>query len=149
MSIICCLFMMPIEIGRYIHDFLRPTKKELGDYTLNNHYKTICLTPDPVVTYTFIPNPDTPVKYVVHLHILHFLTIEKICDKRTITFQYRWTMLYHPNHTFSIPLYDGMLHSSMTCHHPHPLIHYRKYYSNEMSYEYFLTHEQKGIYFKE
>jgi hypothetical protein len=143
--------MMPEELGRYIQNFLRPTKKELGDYKLRHHYKTICLTPDPTVTYTFIPNPAISIKYVVHLHILHFLTIEKICngERTTVMFQYRWTILRHPNHTFSIPFYDGMLHSSMTCSNPHPLLHYYNYYSSTMTYEYFLTNEQKSLFFKE
>lgn len=142
---------VPLEVGRYIQDFLRPTDKELGTYRLGQHYKSISLSPDPYITYTFIPNPAIPVVYIIHLHILYFITIEKVCDgdQTCVSFHYKWTLLYHPNRTFSIPLYDGTaLHSSMSCTHPHPWVHYQTYYANQMTYEQFLTNEEKGIQYK-
>jgi|LauGreDrversion4_2_1035121.scaffolds.fasta_scaffold02425_14 hypothetical protein len=142
---------MPPDLGRYIQDFLRPTEKELGTYRIGQHYKTLSLTPSPTTTYTFIPNPAVPIVYIIHLHILYFVTIEQVYngDQICVSFHYKWTIMHHPNRTFSIPLYDGtVLHSSMSCTRPHPLEHYQTYYSNQMSYERFLTGEDKGIHYK-
>jgi hypothetical protein len=148
----CSIIMnLPLEVSKYIQDFLRPTKKDLGTFLLKHHYKTLCLRTDRFVTYTFIPDPTKNIKYMMHLHVLYFITIEKICNgKQTaVSFHYKWTIQYHPNRTFTIPLYDGiLLHSSMSCSNPHPLIHYNTYYSDVMSYEYFLTRETKGNCYK-
>lgn len=142
---------LPIEVGRYIQNFLRPTNKELGHRRIRLHYKSISLHPDPYQTYTLVPNPHVDVYYLLRLHILYFVSIEMFRDGKPVSIlcHYKWTLFHHPNRSVSIQMYDGMLHSSMICMNPHPLTHYRTYYSKQMSYEYFLTGESNGLVFKQ
>jgi hypothetical protein len=142
---------MPLELSKYIQTFLRPTEKELGRRRLRLHYKLISLHPDPHQTYILIPNPQINVYYRLRLHILYFVSIEMFCDDEPVSIlhHYKWSVIHHRNRSFSIQMYNGMLHSSMICTNPHPLTYYQTYYSNKMSYEYFLTHESNGLVFKQ
>lgn len=141
---------LPLELSQYIQSFLRPTKKQRGRYRLRYHYKHISLHPQSEYSYIFIPNPNIDVYYRIRLHILYSISIELFHkgNQVSVCFLYKWSVLHHPNRTFSIPLSDGMIHSSMTCTDPYPWIHYQMYYANQMTYEYFLTGEQKGFIYK-